>query len=556
MIYVTIVSVIAALAGIGMWMYMWLGYRQAESRAAAASQRLSEVESSFQARVQTAHQDVAKALEADRRALTAAQLDAARYLDTERRALAEAQSKVEFESARAAFREKELQGLAAKVAATAHGQADRLVESAQAQARQLVEKAHIEAKSIAGEAYELRASLRSLEQAAEAMKNTVEGYGDRYLLPSSPLLEALADEFSYTDAGKKLKEAARQAIRLIEDGEAAACDYAEQTRREGAIAFVLDAFNGKVDSILSRVKHDNFGTLSQQMRDAFALVNHGGEPFRNARILRGYLDVRLDELRWAEIAHQLRKQSQEEQRLLREAAREEEKARRDFERAQREAAREEEVIRQALAKAQLEAKEASDEQRASFTQKLDELEAKLKAAEEKNQRALSMAQQTRRGYVYVISNIGSFGENLYKIGLTRRLDPMDRIWELSDASVPFDFDVHAIILSEDAPALEHQMHRQFLVNQVNKVNHRKEFFAVSISEIRREFDRLGIQAQWTMAAEAAEYRETKAVERMIKDNPAALEAWKNRQLVLEAIDERVEHSNSMVPAGATASLPA
>ena len=91
----------------------------------------------------------------------------------------------------------------------------------------------------------------------------------------------------------------------------------------------------------------------------------------------------------------------------------------------------------------------------------------------------------KAGYVYVISNIGAFGENVYKIGMTRRLDPQDRIDELGDASVPFNFDVHAMIFSDDAPALESALHRAFEDKKVNMVNQRREFFNVSLEEIKK-----------------------------------------------------------------------
>jgi hypothetical protein len=98
----------------------------------------------------------------------------------------------------------------------------------------------------------------------------------------------------------------------------------------------------------------------------------------------------------------------------------------------RDAAKEEDLVRKAMEKAQQQMQQASAEQRIKFEMQLLELEEKLKLAEERNQRALSMAQQTKRGHVYIISNIGSFGENVYKIGLTRRLEPLDRVRELGD----------------------------------------------------------------------------------------------------------------------------
>ena len=95
----------------------------------------------------------------------------------------------------------------------------------------------------------------------------------------------------------------------------------------------------------------------------------------------------------------------------------------------------------------------------------------------------------KAGYVYIISNIGSFGENVYKIGMTRRLEPMERIKELGGASVPFTFDVHAMVFTEDAPKLESKLHEIFRDKEVNKVNHRKEFFKVDLSEIERVIKR-------------------------------------------------------------------
>ena len=94
-----------------------------------------------------------------------------------------------------------------------------------------------------------------------------------------------------------------------------------------------------------------------------------------------------------------------------------------------------------------------------------------------------MAQLTRSGYVYIISNKGSFGQNVYKIGMTRRLEPLDRVRELSGASVPFYYDVHALIPSDDAPSLENKLHNKFAAKRVNKVNQRREFFRLSPEDI-------------------------------------------------------------------------
>jgi len=136
-----------------------------------------------------------------------------------------------------------------------------------------------------------------------------------------------------------------------------------------------------------------------------------------------------------------------------------------------------------------------------------------------------MAQQTKSGHVYIISNMGSFGENVYKIGMTRRLEPLDRVKELGDASVPFEFDVHAMIWSNDAPSLEFALHKEFVRAQVNKVNPRKEFFRLPLHDIKKVIDSKGIDTSWTMAAKAAQYRETLAIEQKMKENPELIKDW-------------------------------
>lgn len=153
-----------------------------------------------------------------------------------------------------------------------------------------------------------------------------------------------------------------------------------------------------------------------------------------------------------------------------------------------------------------------------------------------------MAQQTKCGTVYVISNVGSFGENVYKVGMTRRLEPLDRVRELGDASVPFPFDVHAFIESDDAPALETALHHELAMAQMNKVNPRKEFFRVDLAFIRKLVETRGLEATWTMAAEAAEYRESLAIEDRIKSDPAERARWQQfiQEVPVADIDEDEE----------------
>jgi F0F1-type ATP synthase membrane subunit b/b' len=409
-------------------------------------------------------------------------------------------------------------------------QADALLTQATRDAGRIVADAEKRAEQIGGDAYTALRDKQLLEQAAAAMRNVIEGYGDRYIIPTHSVLDDLAIEFGYDAAGASLKSAREQSRRMVEQGEAAACDYVEANRREIAIRFVIDAFNGRVDAILSRAKHDNYGTLEQEIRDAFSLVNFNGHAFRNARILPSYLDARLAELKWAVVVQELARKQREEQRYLKERLRDEEKARKEYEEKMRQAAKEEELKKRAVEEAEQRFASATTEQKAHYEQELQKLRQELADA---TQRALTIAQQTKKGHVYIISNVGSFGEGVYKIGQTRRPEPQDRVDELGDASVPFEFDIHALIESENAPALEHKLHKQLLALQVNKINSRKEFFRVSLADIHQEIEKLNEGEDftikvWSEKAIATEYRDSLDIE----NDPQKKENWIKRQQAL------------------------
>ncbi len=193
--------------------------------------------------------------------------------------------------------------------------------------------------------------------------------------------------------------------------------------------------------------------------------------------------------------------------------REEERARREYEKAMAKAEQEEARYEKALAQARSELETAQGAKQAKLEAKLAELQARLAEAQANKQRAISQAQLTKTGHVYVISNIGSFGEGVYKIGMTRRLEPLDRVRELGDASVPFPFDVHAMIHSDDAPGLEAALHRRFTGRRLNLINERKEFFEVSLTEIEQAVVDHGAEIEFTRVAEAEQYRRSVALRR-------------------------------------------
>lgn len=389
--------------------------------------------------------------------------------------------------------------------------ASKLVEQAENQA----EQAEIKANATIANAERRLANLTS---ASQAIKNTIEGYGDEYLIPASSVLDGLAEHFGFSDASKQFKDAKTQAKLMIKQGAAASCDYVEENRRKTACAFIVDAFNGKVDSIISKVKSgENYGKCKQSVLDAYSLVNFQGATFRNTRITEEFLKNRLEELKWAVVLLELKKKEQEEQREIKERIREEAKIAAEIEKAEKEARKEEARIKEAEAKLSQALLTATAEQRTKFESELNELRAKLKIAEEKFSRARSMAELTKSGHVYVISNIGSFGQHVFKIGMTRRLEPAERIKELGNASVPFPFDIHAMIYSKDAPSLENQLHEIFNENRVNKVNLRKEFFNVPIEKIKEALAKLEVpNVRFTLFAQAEEYRETLNIEKQKK----------------------------------------
>lgn len=280
----------------------------------------------------------------------------------------------------------------------------------------------------------------------------------------------------------------------------------------GQIKLMLSAFNIECDLLIATVSPSSFPrTLERIEKLANSLE-------KSAATLSCGFNIKYIELKYEECKlqyqHRLRRQDeQEEQRLIREQIREEQKAIKEYERAITQAEKEEKMYRDMLQRAKKELEESSDENKLITEQRIKDLEQQLANAEATEARAKSMAEQTRKGHVYVISNIGSFGEGIYKIGLTRRLEPMDRVKELGDASVPFLFDVHAMIYTDDAPTLEKELHKKFTQQRVNAVNMRKEFFKVELSSIKKAVKEIvSVDADFKMTALAEDYYETKRLQ--------------------------------------------
>lgn len=276
------------------------------------------------------------------------------------------------------------------------------------------------------------------------------------------------------------------------------------------IRLMARAFNGECDSIISKVKYNNIASIENRIESAYNAINKLGESHHCA-INSCYLKLKCDELY---LVHEYQEQLQdekEEARQIRERIRDEERAQRELAKAQNDADKETERYERALAKARNEVEIATIEEQAAMQAEVDRLNELLQEAQAKKERAISRAQLTRSGHVYVLSNIGAFGENVYKIGMTRRLEPDDRVKELSGPAVPFRFDVHAMIYSDDAPALETLLHNKLERQSVNRINKRKEFFNVTLEEIEKICTDIDAKADFIRVPEAEEFRKTQAI---------------------------------------------
>ncbi|HOW85046.1 MAG TPA: DUF4041 domain-containing protein [Candidatus Aminicenantes bacterium] len=280
-----------------------------------------------------------------------------------------------------------------------------------------------------------------------------------------------------------------------------------QTKQYGKL--MLRAFNGESDALISNVRWNNIAKSEERLEKSFEVINKLGTT-HHIEITKKYYDLKLEELRLTYEYEEKRHQEKEEQRRIQEQIREEEKAQREYEKALKETEEEEKRYNKALEQARSELGTAQGAKLDDLNLKIATLETQLKGAQEK-ERALSQAQLTKSGHIYVISNIGAFGEDVFKIGMTRRLEPEERIKELGDASVPFEFDIHAMIHSDNAPELEGQIHKRIEGKKINLLNNRREFFKINMVELENIIHEFKADIELTKVAEAREYRETLAM---------------------------------------------
>ncbi|WP_091585213.1 DUF4041 domain-containing protein [Alteribacillus bidgolensis] len=278
--------------------------------------------------------------------------------------------------------------------------------------------------------------------------------------------------------------------------------------RKDNVKMVVRAFNNECDSSIFGVKFNNIDSIEKKIKKAREQLNKIGK--RNGiEITIDYLSLKLDELYLAYEYQVKKEEEKEEQRRIKEEMKEEKRIQQEIEREKKKLEKDEQHFNQALAKYKEQLETANDEMKAEIEEKMAEIDEKVSELQKEKEEVDYREQNAKAGYVYIISNICSFGEDMYKIGMTRRLEPLDRVNELGNASVPFSFDVHAMIFSENAPQLETALHKAFEDYQVNKVNPRKEFFIVSLDEIEKVVkENHNKTIEFTKLAEAEEYRKS------------------------------------------------
>lgn len=302
----------------------------------------------------------------------------------------------------------------------------------------------------------------------------------------------------------KNKEAGKSTTNWTVDGSVA--KGRAQTNQQ--IKQLLRCFNVECDLLIDKVKFNNIDAYIQKIKHTAEQLNKINER-STVYITDEYINLKIEELR---VAYEYAKKKQEEKDRIaeiRKMQKEEERVRKELEEARKDIVKEQLHYNNALKDILDRLDNDSSVENEYLLEKKTEIENHLGELDQKLKDIDYREANKRAGYVYIISNIGSFGENVYKIGMTRRLNPMERVDELGDASVPFKFDVHALIFSDDAPSLETALHHAFENNKVNMVNARREFYRVTLDKIedvvKSNYDKT---VEFIKIPQAEQYRES------------------------------------------------
>lgn len=373
----------------------------------------------------------------------------------------------------------------------------------------------------------LQEEIDELKKIKQSLQMDIIELDDKILFQDFGIYQPQYNFATLDEYKEKLEEIREEQKFMIKDNTAAICNTAWKVQGSEKVGKKMIAenikqtlrnFNIECDLCISKVKFSNYDNSKERIFKAFELQNKLNET-NDIRIVDDYYRLKIKELNLAFEYQKKKQEEKEELRRKREELREAEKLAREIEEKRKDLEKEQEHYQNYLKKIneQIEV-EQSEERKQFLLAKKEELDNNVNdvqlALEDLDYREANH----RAGYVYIISNIGAFGENIYKIGMTRRLVPEDRIAELSGAAVPFKFDIHAMIFSDDAPKLEAALHNHFSDKKVNLVNGRKEFFNVSLEEIkdavRKNHDK---SVDFINIPDAEQYRESLMLRKQIKN---------------------------------------
>ena len=383
--------------------------------------------------------------------------------------------------------------------------------------KQNEEKASIEEKRHKSEIERLKTEIDSLSKEIHDKKDMIVELDEAVLLQDFGIYKPIYN-FANSELYKyRLEEIRQKQKQMILNGSAATCaiswtvDGSESKGRAMTnqnIKQILRCFNDECETLIDKVKFNNIGAYIDKCRKSYEALNKINSKNRIS-ISWDYLQLKVDELNLAYEYVVKKQEEKEEQKRIREELREEAKLQKEIEEARKDIEKEQKHYTNALLKLNKQLEICDDIEKENLIEKKKEIEQHLLELEITIKDIDYREANKKAGYVYIISNIGSFGENVYKIGMTRRLDPMERVDELGDASVPFKFDVHAIIFSDDAPKLEAALHRAFDDKKVNMINSRREFFNVTLEEIeevvKSNYDKT---VEFEKLPQAEQYRES------------------------------------------------
>ena len=367
---------------------------------------------------------------------------------------------------------------------------------------------------------ELESKIDQLNQSIESKEKEIKQLDDDVALLEFGFYEPKYNCMNSKEYAEKIKEVRSMQKEMIKAKQA--LHYFDSWTLDGSLSkgramnndnmkMYMRAYNNECDNLISKVKFNNIEKIKERIKKVGVQLDNLNKRSKLS-ITNMYENLKIEEL---ELCYEYELKKQEEKDLLREhreQEREEAKLKAEIKAAKAKVNKDINQFNNAL-KALLEReKDISESERDEWKKQVEEIQTKISEKNDELEDIDYREMNAKAGYVYVISNIGAFGENVFKIGMTRRLEPQDRIDELGSASVPFKFDVHAMIFSDDAPKLEAMLHKTFEKKKMNMINQRKEFFNVSLAEIEKAVhDNYDPLVQFKEVPDAEQYRESQKI---------------------------------------------